>query len=101
MKTKILLTGATGFIGKRLLYKLDEKGYQVRCLVRPPEKLTLTRSLSREPEIVYGEEGQMTLSYGQLTSVLVKAIQEQQKQIETQQKQIDNLKQMVDLLRQE
>jgi hypothetical protein len=34
------------------------------------------------PEIVYGEEGQLTMSYGQLTSVLIKAIQEQQKQIE-------------------
>jgi hypothetical protein len=34
------------------------------------------------PEIIYGEEGQMTMSYGQLTSVLVKAVQEQQKQIE-------------------
>lgn len=34
------------------------------------------------PEIVYGEEGEMTLSYGQITSVLVKAIQDQQKQID-------------------
>jgi len=33
------------------------------------------------PEIVYGEEGSMTLSYGQITSVLTKAIQEQQKTI--------------------
>jgi uncharacterized protein YbjT (DUF2867 family) len=55
MTSKILLTGSTGFIGKRLLYRLDEKGYQVRCLVRPPEKLTLMRPLSHEPEIVYGD----------------------------------------------
>jgi hypothetical protein len=34
------------------------------------------------PEIVYGEEGEMTLSYGQITAILVKAIQQQQKQIE-------------------
>jgi hypothetical protein len=33
------------------------------------------------PEIVYGEEGKMSLSYGQLTAVLTKAIQEQQKEI--------------------
>ena len=52
---RILLTGPTGFIGKRLLYKLDEKGYQVRCLVRPPETLDLTIPLTREPEIVYGD----------------------------------------------
>ncbi|MDD5570757.1 MAG: tail fiber domain-containing protein [Bacteroidales bacterium] len=54
------------------------------------------------PEIVYGEEGQMTLSYGQITSVLTKAIQEQQilieklqNQNENQQKQIDELKSMI------
>ncbi|RLB88113.1 MAG: hypothetical protein DRH26_14230 [Deltaproteobacteria bacterium] len=52
---KILLTGPTGFIGKRLLYKLDEKGYQIRCLVRPPEFLDLLRPLIHEPEIIYGD----------------------------------------------
>jgi len=35
------------------------------------------------PEIVYGEEGSMSIGYGGLTPVLVKAIQEQQTQIET------------------
>ncbi len=50
------------------------------------------------PEIVYGEEGEMTLSYSHLTSVLTKAIQEQQKQIEDQQRQIDELKQLVQKL---
>ena len=34
------------------------------------------------PEIVYGEEGQMTLSYGHITAVLTKAMQEQQTEIE-------------------
>jgi len=34
------------------------------------------------PEIVYGEEGQMTLSYSQITAVLTKAMQEQQLEIE-------------------
>ena len=48
------------------------------------------------PEIVYGEDGQMSMSYGQLTSVLVKAVQEQQLQIETQQKEIEELKALVD-----
>src|SRR5262249_49791645 len=40
------------------------------------------------PEIVYGEEGKMTLSYGQITSVLTKAIQEQQIMIQEQQAMI-------------
>ncbi len=51
----ILLTGATGFIGKRLLYRLDEKGYRVRCLVRPSESLDLKIPLRHEPEIIYGD----------------------------------------------
>jgi uncharacterized protein YbjT (DUF2867 family) len=36
---KILLTGATGFVGGRLLYALTGHGMKVRCLVRSPEKL--------------------------------------------------------------
>jgi len=34
------------------------------------------------PEIVYGESGSMSMSYGQLTAVLVKAMSEQQRKIE-------------------
>jgi len=52
---RILLTGPTGFIGKRLLYKLDENGYRVRCLVRPSETLDLKIPLTHQPEIVYGD----------------------------------------------
>ncbi|MGM0403064.1 MAG: NAD(P)H-binding protein [Thermodesulfobacteriota bacterium] len=55
MKPKILLTGATGFIGKRLLYKLDQSGYRVRCLVRSSEKGSFVLPLENEPEIVYGD----------------------------------------------
>ncbi len=36
---KILLTGATGYVGGRLLKKLESKGYALRCLVRRPEYL--------------------------------------------------------------
>ena len=35
----ILLTGATGSIGSRLLPRLIDDGHQVRCLVREPRKL--------------------------------------------------------------
>ncbi|MGM0425238.1 MAG: NAD(P)H-binding protein [Thermodesulfobacteriota bacterium] len=34
----ILLTGATGFIGGRLLRRLTQQGYNVRCLVRSKSK---------------------------------------------------------------
>jgi len=35
----ILLTGATGYVGGRLLPVLEEQGRKVRCLARTPEKL--------------------------------------------------------------
>lgn len=35
----VLLTGATGYIGGRLLPLLEHRGYQVRCLTRRPEAL--------------------------------------------------------------
>jgi uncharacterized protein YbjT (DUF2867 family) len=49
---RVLLTGATGFIGGRLLPVLDAAGFAVRCLVRPGEKLVLRRPLARLPEVV-------------------------------------------------
>lgn len=49
----ILLTGATGYIGGRLLRRLESTGYQVRCLARRPEAL---REKVREgTEVVRGD----------------------------------------------
>ena len=36
---KIAILGSTGFVGKTLLAKALERGYQVKTLVRDPEKL--------------------------------------------------------------
>src|SRR5680860_485445 len=35
----ILLTGATGYVGGRMLTRLEDAGYLVRCLTRRPEEL--------------------------------------------------------------
>lgn len=35
----ILLTGATGYVGGRLIPSLEQQGVRLRCLVRNPEKL--------------------------------------------------------------
>jgi len=40
----ILLTGATGYIGGRLLQHLEEHGRPVRCLARNPAYVRLTRA---------------------------------------------------------
>ena len=39
----ILLTGATGYIGGRLLQELAHRGRPVRCLVRDPSRLDASR----------------------------------------------------------
>jgi uncharacterized protein YbjT (DUF2867 family) len=49
---RVLLTGATGFVGGRLLPALDAAGFSVRCLVRTGETLVVRRTLQRQPEIV-------------------------------------------------
>ena len=49
----ILLTGATGYVGGRLLHRLVKEGHPVRCLTRRPEMLT--RLVPRDVEIVPGD----------------------------------------------
>ena len=39
MDATVLLTGATGYIGGRLLRRLEEGGRAVRCLVRQPGQI--------------------------------------------------------------
>ncbi len=38
MKKTVLLTGATGFVGKNLMPALDAAGYHVRCASRDPQR---------------------------------------------------------------
>ena len=38
---KVLVTGATGYIGGRLVHRLLEDGFDVRCMTRDPEQLQL------------------------------------------------------------
>ena len=39
MKPLVLVTGATGYIGGRLVPRLQDAGYRVRCLVRDATRL--------------------------------------------------------------
>ena len=49
---KVLLTGATGYIGKRLLPILIEKGHHVVCCVRDPKRFNPEKSLLPFIEVV-------------------------------------------------
>jgi uncharacterized protein YbjT (DUF2867 family) len=54
MDKRVLVTGATGYIASRLIPRLLEAGYQVRCLARNPRRLAGRRWFS-EVEIVQGD----------------------------------------------
>lgn len=49
----ILVTGATGYVGGRLVPKLLEAGYRVRCLVRDPSRLE-GRAWLKRVEVISG-----------------------------------------------
>src|SRR5256886_1151357 len=50
---RVLLTGATGYVGGRLVRKLEESGRPVRCMVRRPE--VLSGRAAEQTEIVHGD----------------------------------------------
>jgi uncharacterized protein YbjT (DUF2867 family) len=56
----LLLTGATGNVGSRLLPRLLESGEDVRCLVREPRRLGERRV---DVQIVLGDLGEMSDPY--------------------------------------
>ena len=38
---KVVVTGATGYVGGRLVPRLLERGFEVRCMTRDPNRLRL------------------------------------------------------------
>ena len=52
MAARILLTGASGYIGRRLLRTLEDDGRAVRCLARRPEGVAAGRATT---EVVAGD----------------------------------------------
>ena len=53
MRDRVLLTGATGYIGGRLLRRLENLGCRVRCLARRPE--FLQSQVAPQTELVRGD----------------------------------------------
>ncbi|WP_276496419.1 SDR family oxidoreductase [Pontibacter litorisediminis] len=52
---KLLLTGANGYIGKRLLPLLVEQQHEVVCLVRDPRRFVLPDTLQDKVQVVQGD----------------------------------------------
>jgi hypothetical protein len=72
-------------------YKLNGTDYQDIGFLAQEVKPVL-------PEIVYGQEGNMTLSYGQITAVLTKAVQELKTENDLLKKGNDLLKKRIEVL---
>ena len=51
---KVLVTGATGYIGGRLVPRLLARGFDVRCMTRDPDRLTLD-PWRHQVEVVAGD----------------------------------------------
>ena len=51
--TKILITGASGYVGGRLLKSLVKHGYKITCLARKPEYLK--DKVAKDVEIIKGD----------------------------------------------
>lgn len=49
---KVLLTGATGYIGKRLLFSLVEQGHTVVCCVRDASRMQIAPELESNVELI-------------------------------------------------
>ncbi|MFT7011611.1 MAG: hypothetical protein ACJAWR_001632, partial [Flavobacteriales bacterium] len=49
---KILLTGSTGYIGKRLLISLLDEGYEVVCCVRDAKRFNPSEAIIEKVEII-------------------------------------------------
>lgn len=65
--TRVLVTGATGFLGKRLAKRLVEEGYAVRALARKSSNVDMLRSLG--VEIVLGDLGDTSSIAGAVKGV--------------------------------
>lgn len=65
----ILLTGATGYVGGRLLQVLESRGTRLRCLARRPE--VLRERVAETTEVVYGDVLQPETLLPALTGVKV------------------------------
>ena len=64
----ILVTGATGYIASRLIPRLLDAGYRVRCLARDPRRLS-GRSWSRYVEVIQGDVTIPSTLHGALAGV--------------------------------
>lgn len=59
MQKKVVLIGASGFVGKAILQELLERGWQVKALVRDPQKISLKNLALTVEKVDVSDEKQL------------------------------------------
>lgn len=60
MEKKVVLIGASGYVGSAILKELLDRGWQVKALVRDPQKITLKNPALRVDKVDVSDEKQLT-----------------------------------------
>ena len=59
MEKKVALIGASGYVGKAILHELLERGWQVKALVRNPQKISLKNPALKVEKVDVSDEKQL------------------------------------------
>lgn len=59
MEKKVVLIGASGYVGKAILHELLERGWQVKALVRDPQKIRLKNPALSVEKVDVSDEKQL------------------------------------------
>lgn len=59
MEKKVVLIGASGFVGNAIMQELLERGWQVKALVRDPQKISLKNPALTVEKVDVGDEKQL------------------------------------------
>ena len=70
MEKKVVLIGASGFVGKAILQELLERGWQVKALVRDPQKILLKNPALTVEKVDVPDEKQLAAALSGYADVI-------------------------------
>ena len=70
MDKKVVLIGASGFVGKAILQELLARGWQVKALVRDPQKILLKNPALTVEKVDVSDEKQLAAALSGYAEVI-------------------------------